>query len=86
MPDMAAHILNILLDNAFLPAGGNIAEIWIKQVMCGHGKEARVHHASIAFGNLIHGGLHVIVNTAFRDADKSCKCAGMRIKQHLLAL
>ena len=45
LPEPMPAILDILLDNAFLPAGSYIAEIWIKQVMCGHGKEARVHHA-----------------------------------------
>jgi len=64
IPDAAAHILDILLNNTFLPARSHIAEIRIEQVMCRHGKETRIDHTPVAFGHLVHGGLHVVVNAA----------------------
>ena len=39
LPDSPPAILNVLLDNAFLPAGGDIAEVRIVQVMRGHAEK-----------------------------------------------
>ena len=58
LPDSPPAILNVLLDNAFLPAGGDIAEVRIEQVVRGHGREARINDATLAFLYLVDGRLH----------------------------
>ena len=79
-------ILDILLDDAFLPAAGDIAEIRIKQVVGGHRREARIDDAGFAFLHLIHGRLHIVVDAAPGNATQRRKRAGVGIEQHLVTL
>jgi hypothetical protein len=47
LPDLPAPILDVLLDDALLPAGGPVAEFGIEQVMAAHGEEARIDVRSL---------------------------------------
>ena len=64
LPDLPAPVLDVLLDNAFLPAGGPVAELGVEQVVAAHGVEAGVDGALFAMPDLVDGGLHVVVDAA----------------------
>jgi len=85
-PDSPPGILHVLLDHPFLPAGGHVAEVRIKQVVRRHGKETCIDDATVAFGNLVHGRAHVVVDAALGYATQGREGAGMRIEQHFMAL
>ena len=63
-PNAPAAVLHILLDNAFLPARGHVAEVRIEQVMAAHGRKASINHALFALLDLVDSGLHVVVDAA----------------------
>ncbi|WP_217481578.1 hypothetical protein, partial [Burkholderia contaminans] len=44
------------------------------------------HRATPRGGNLVHGGLHVVVDAAPRHAAERGERAGVRIEQHLVTL
>src|SRR5450759_2953675 len=86
LPDAPPAVLHVLLDNTFLPAAGDIAEVGIKQVVRGHGGKARVDDACLALLDLVHRSLHVVVDAAPRYAAQRGKGPRMGIEQHLMAL
>ncbi|CAG9197806.1 hypothetical protein BVI434_1420001 [Burkholderia vietnamiensis] len=86
MPDLTSPVLNVLLDDAFLPACGPVAEFRLEQVVTAHRFEARVDRTLLAAANLVHRGLHVVVDAAPRHAAERGECAGVRIEQHLVTL
>ncbi len=85
-PDAPAAVLDVLLDHAFLPTTGNIAEVGIKQVVRTHGREAGIDHTLLALLDFIDSRLHVVVDAPPRDASQRRKRAGVGIKQHFMAL
>src|SRR5665647_1636761 len=85
-PDTTTRVLHILLDDALLPAGGDIAKVRVEQVMRRHGEEACIDDATITFGDFIYGSLHVVVDAAPGNAAQSRKSSGVCIEQHLVTL
>ena len=79
-PNPPAAVLNILLNDAFLPPRGDVAEISIKQVMAAHGLKASVDHALFAFLDLVDSGLHVVIDPATSHATQRRKRPRMGIK------
>ena len=86
VPDADAPVAHVLLDDALLPAAGDVAELGLEQVVAGHGFKARVDRAFLAGANLVHGRLHVVVDAPLGHAAEGGKCPSMGIKQHLVAL
>ena len=86
LPQAVARILDVLLDLAFLPACGRIAELRLKDVVAGHGLEACIDVALFAMANAIHRRLHVVVDPAPRHAAKHAESMPMGIEQHLMRL
>ena len=85
-PDASPAVLNVLLDDAFLPAAGDIAEISIDQVMCAHDCKARIDHPPFALLDTVHGRLHVVVDATVCNAAQRRKAARVGVEQHLVAL
>src|SRR5471030_1281560 len=81
-----AAILNVLLDLALLPTGRRVAELSIEQVMTDHRAEARVDISQLAAAHLIHGRLHVVVDTSARNAAPRHERVVVRVEQHLVRL
>ena len=54
--------------------------------MCAHGVKARIDDATFAFLDLVHRRLHVVKDAAPGDSAQRCKRAGVRVKQHFMAL
>ena len=79
-----ACIQYCLLYLAFLPAGSGIAELVFIQVMANHGVEALVDLALLTPTNLVHGGLHVVVDAALRYTAEGHEGVVVRIEQHLV--
>ena len=82
-PAPVAHVFH---DDAFLPAAGDIAELWLEQIVTRHGFKAGVDLAFLACQHLIDSRLHVVVNAALRYTAESFKRSGVRVKQHFVAL
>ena len=85
-PNPPAAVLNILLNDAFLPPRGDVAEISIKQVMAAHGLKASVDHARFALLDLVDGGLHVVIDAAPSYTPQRRKRPRMGIKEHFMGL
>lgn len=51
-----------------------------------YGKKTRIDDTTIAFGYLVDGCFHIVINTAFGNATQRSKCTGMRVVLHLLGL
>jgi hypothetical protein len=79
-------ILHVLLDLAFLPPRGRIAEFGLKDIVAGHRQEPGVDLPFLATANTIHCRLHVVVYAASRHATKHPEPMHMGIKQHLVGL
>ena len=86
LPKPQPTILDVLLDDAFLPAAGDIAEVRVEQVVGGHRREARIDDAGFALLHLVDRRLHVVVDAAPGNAAQGGKRAGVRIEQHFVAL
>ena len=86
LPDLPASVLDVLFNNAFLPASGPVAELGIEQVVAAHGVEAGVDGALLAMADLVDGGLHVVVDAAPGDAAKGGKGPAMGVEEHFMAL
>ena len=85
-PDAPAAVLHVLLDNALLPAAGDVAEVGVEQVVRAHRREPLVDDPPLALLDLVDGGLHVVVDAAQRDAAQRRKAFRVGIEQHLVAL
>ena len=85
-PQLAAAILHVLLDDPLLPASRPVAELRGEQVMAAQGLEAGVDGPFAGTADAVHGGLHVVVDAAARDATQRLEGAGVGIEQHLVAL
>jgi hypothetical protein len=87
LPDAPARILHALLDAALLPAGRDIAEVRIDQIVRRHRRKARIDDARLAAArHAIDRRLHVVVDPATGDAAQSGQTAQVRVEQHLVAL
>src|SRR6185437_11807317 len=64
VPNLSAPVLDVLLNDAFLPAGRTVAELRLEQVVAAHRMEARVDSSLLTRPNLIDGGLHVVIYPA----------------------
>ena len=79
-------IAYVLLHLALLPAGGGVAEVGLEQKVAGHGAETRIDLALLAPADLIHRGLHVVVNPAPGHAAQRRQAVVVGIEQHLVGL
>jgi hypothetical protein len=86
VPDPPPRVLDILLDLAFLPAGGTVAELGLEQIVARHRREAGVDRALLARADAIDCGAHVVVDATARDATPQRKGVVVRVEQHLLSL
>jgi len=85
-PDPVTGILNVLLDLALLPAESRITELGLEQVVADHRGKASVDVAQLAAADLVHGGLHVVVDATVRHATEHGKGVLVSIEQHLMRL
>jgi hypothetical protein len=72
-PDSSASVLHVLLDDAFLPTRGDVAEVRIKQVVRAHDSKTRIDDTAFAFVHLIDSSLHVVVDATAGNAAKRGK-------------
>ena len=86
LPQPTPRILDVLLDLSLLPAGSRVAELWLEQVMAGHGREPGVDLPRLASANPIDCGLHVVEDPALRHAAQHPERLGQGIEQHLVGL
>src|SRR5210317_131475 len=61
-------IAHVLLYLALLPTGSGVTKLGLEQKMADHGAETRVDDPVLATTDLVHGGLHVVVDTTLRNA------------------
>ena len=85
-PDAATTVLHVLLDDAFLPARGDVAEVGIEQVVRAHHRKARIDDPALALLDLVDRRLHVVVDAAPGNAAQRREGARVGIEQHLVAL
>ena len=85
-PDSPAAVLDVLLHDTLLPATGDVAEVGIKQVVRAHDGKAGIDDAALALFDLVHGGLHVVVDATPGNATQGREGACVGIKQHLVTL
>ncbi len=81
-----AGVAHVLLDLALLPAGGRVAELDLEEVVADHRGEACVDVARLAGQDLVHGGLHVVVDAALGHAVEHAEGVVMGVEQHLVGL
>lgn len=86
MPDLATPILDVFLDNTFLPASRPIAEFQVEQVVIAHCMEAGVDGPFFAKADFVDRSFHVVVNAVTRHPAESDEGTGVRIEQHLVTL
>ena len=79
-PNAPPAVLDIFLDDTFLPAGRHIAEVGIKQIVGAHHGKARIDDASLALVDFVDRGLHVVVNAAPGNAAQGCEGARVGIE------
>ena len=85
-PDASTAVLHVLLHHALLPARGHVAEVRLEQIVTAHCGKAGVDHPPFALGDLVHGGLHVVVDPPAGHAAQGSKGTGVGIEQHFMAL
>ena len=86
LPQPAPGILDVLLDLALLPARGRIAELRLKQVVAGHGREPGIDLPGLARSDPVDSRLHVVEDAPPRDPAQDPECLGQGIEQHLVGL
>ncbi len=86
LPEPVPAVLDVLLDLPLLPAGGDVAELGVKQVVAHHRAEPRVDLADLAGTHPVDGGLHVVVDAAAWNATPRDERVMMRVEQHLMGL
>ena len=86
VPDAGAPVAHVFLDDAFFPAAGHVTELGLEQVVPRHGFKPGIDDPLFAQAYLVNSGFHVVVDAALRYPTESGKGAGVRIKQHLMAL
>lgn len=82
-PDVPPTVLDVLLHHALFPTRGNLAELWFKQVVAAHGREARVDISPLVPLDL--GGFHIVLNAAQCTPPKAWNDRE-RIKEHVAPL
>ena len=73
-------VLYVLLHDAFLPTGGSVAELVLKQVVARHRFNAGVDDALFAMAHFADSRSHVVVDAALCYTFKDSKAPCMRIK------
>gem|GEM_PF-1674071 len=86
LPQSVASVAHVLLDLTLLPAGGRVAELDLEEVVADHRGEARVDVARLAGQDLVHGGLHVVVDAALGHAAEHAEGVVVGVEQHLMGL
>src|SRR5690606_6099815 len=87
LPDPTARVLDTLLHAALLPPRRDIAEVGLEEVVRRHRGEARVDHTPpVLARRAIDRRLHVVVDTAPGHPAQADEAAGVRVKEHLVAL
>ena len=76
----APPVLYVLLHDAFLPTGGSVAELVLKQVVARHRFKAGVDDALFAVAHFVDSRSHVVVDAALCYTFKDSKAPCMRIK------
>lgn len=79
-------VAHVLRDLALLPARGRVAELDLEEVVADHGGEARIDVARLAAQDLVHSGLHVVVDAALGHAATHAKGVVVSVEQHLVRL
>ena len=86
LPQPPPAVLHVLLDDTLLPAAGDVAEVGVEQVVRGQRGKAGVHRPRFALVDLVHRGLHVVVDAAAGDAAQRGERPRVGVEQHLVAL
>ena len=86
LQDLAAGVLNVLLDLSLLPACGRIAELRFEDIVVRHGQKAEVDLPLLASADPVHRRAHVIVYAALGHAAEHTEAMPVGIEQHLVGL
>ena len=86
VPNPVPGILDVLLDLAFLPARGGVAELGIEHVVVDHDLEAQVDLPLPSLANPVDRGLHVVVDAAPGNPAQHRKGMVVGIEQHFVGL
>ena len=85
-PQLPAPVLHVLLEDAFFPTSGAIAELRLEQVMAAQRLEARIDGPLTAAADAVHRRLHVVVQPASGHTAEGHERPGVSIEQHPVAL
>ena len=87
LPDAPPRVLHALLDAAFLPARGDIAEVGVEEIVRRHRRKPRIDDARLATSrHTVHRRFHIVVDAPAGYAAEPREAASVSIKQHLVAL
>ncbi|MCY1246125.1 hypothetical protein D9M72_593310 [compost metagenome] len=65
-PDAPSAVLDVLFNDAFFPAGSDVAEVRVEQVVRTHHGKPSIDRAALTLVDLVDSGLHVVVDAATR--------------------
>lgn len=86
LPDLAAGILNGLLNLSFLPSRCRITEIRLKQIVAHKCGKTQVYLPGFPSPDMIHSCFHIIENTPARHAAQHPEGLSQGVKQHFMGL